>query len=272
MRSTPISSTGRGRPDRHAVRDVAGRRPSYKRLGRTISVSGRRRATVVLDRPRHRVPWDFAFVEAHTVGQDDWTTLPDLNGHTSQDTGSSCPFWLDCIRSSPHYQTGTRTAAATRPAPPVRWWAATGASDGSSSGRSTCRRLRRARRRGVDQLCERRRRPAQRCLRRRRRRVDRRGHDLVRGRRRHVRRLDRPGRARRAAPPNATTGSSGPRPTSPASEGAIAAGSFARQPEIIGFLGEQLRAVPVLDGGRDRRRRRRPGLRAREPDATGLRP
>jgi hypothetical protein len=24
-------------------------------------------------------------VEAHTVGQDDWTTLPDLNGHTSDD-------------------------------------------------------------------------------------------------------------------------------------------------------------------------------------------
>ena len=27
------------------------------------------------------------FVEAHTVGQDDWTTLPDLNGHTSQAPG-----------------------------------------------------------------------------------------------------------------------------------------------------------------------------------------
>ena len=24
------------------------------------------------------------FVEAHTVGQDDWTTLPDENGNTSQ--------------------------------------------------------------------------------------------------------------------------------------------------------------------------------------------
>ncbi|HEX9372672.1 MAG TPA: hypothetical protein VF897_16795, partial [Roseiflexaceae bacterium] len=34
--------------------------------------------------------WDYVFVEAHTVGQDDWTTLPDANGHTSQDTGQSC--------------------------------------------------------------------------------------------------------------------------------------------------------------------------------------
>jgi Zinc carboxypeptidase len=50
--------------------------------------------------------WDHLFVEAHTVGQDNWTTLPDLNGHTSQATGDSCPEgwrtlhpWLD------HYQT-----------------------------------------------------------------------------------------------------------------------------------------------------------------------
>ena len=34
--------------------------------------------------------WDFMFVEAHTVGQDDWTTLPDQNGHTTQNTGESC--------------------------------------------------------------------------------------------------------------------------------------------------------------------------------------
>jgi len=34
---------------------------------------------------------DFQFVEAHTVGQDDWTTLPDQNGHTDQNTGESCP-------------------------------------------------------------------------------------------------------------------------------------------------------------------------------------
>ena len=39
--------------------------------------------------------WDFAFVEARTAGGDDWTTLPDANGHTSQDTGE-CPYnYLD---------------------------------------------------------------------------------------------------------------------------------------------------------------------------------
>jgi hypothetical protein len=34
--------------------------------------------------------WDFVFVEAHTVGQDDWVTLP-VDGITSSDTGESCP-------------------------------------------------------------------------------------------------------------------------------------------------------------------------------------
>ena len=33
--------------------------------------------------------FDYVFVEAHTVGQDDWTTLPDKNGNTSNDTGAA---------------------------------------------------------------------------------------------------------------------------------------------------------------------------------------
>ena len=31
------------------------------------------------------------FVEIHTKGQDDWTTLEEKNGLNSQDTGLSCP-------------------------------------------------------------------------------------------------------------------------------------------------------------------------------------
>ena len=34
--------------------------------------------------------WDFVFVEAHTVGQDDWVTLP-VTDITSNNTGDSCP-------------------------------------------------------------------------------------------------------------------------------------------------------------------------------------
>ena len=46
------------------------------------------------------------FVEAHEVGTDDWTTLPDANGHTDTGTGDSCAAgWsTSCTRSSAHYQ------------------------------------------------------------------------------------------------------------------------------------------------------------------------
>ena len=52
------------------------------------------------------------FVEAHTVGQDDWTTLEDLNGqHTTQTTGESCKpengpgGWRTIHPFMDHYQT-----------------------------------------------------------------------------------------------------------------------------------------------------------------------
>jgi len=35
--------------------------------------------------------WDFVFVEIHNVDTDTWSTAPDLMGHTSSDTGESCP-------------------------------------------------------------------------------------------------------------------------------------------------------------------------------------
>ena len=64
---------------------------SYKRLMRTINVpAGGGQMTFWISRDTEPL-WDFTFVEAHTVGQDNWTTLPDLNGHTSTSTGDSCP-------------------------------------------------------------------------------------------------------------------------------------------------------------------------------------
>jgi hypothetical protein len=91
---------------------------TYKRLMRTIDLSG----VSAGDNPTltfrfsydTEVDWDFVFVEAHTAGQEDWTTLPDQNGHTGTDTGESCPAgwfelhpWLeqyqgsDCSGSNP---------------------------------------------------------------------------------------------------------------------------------------------------------------------------
>jgi hypothetical protein len=67
---------------------------SYKRLSRTVDLTGASSATLSFSASFDTEPgWDFLAVEAHTVGQDDWTTLPDVNGHTSDDLSgnSSCP-------------------------------------------------------------------------------------------------------------------------------------------------------------------------------------
>ncbi|HEX6261676.1 MAG TPA: M14 family zinc carboxypeptidase, partial [Actinomycetota bacterium] len=67
---------------------------SYKRLMRTIDLTGVSPAdnpTLTFRFSYDTEPdWDFVFVEAHTVGVDDWTTLPDQNGNTNNNTGSSC--------------------------------------------------------------------------------------------------------------------------------------------------------------------------------------
>ncbi len=68
--------------------------PSFKRLMRTIAVpAGGANMSFWINRDTEQ-NWDFVFVEAHAVGSPNWTTLRDLNGHTSEDTGFVCPFWL----------------------------------------------------------------------------------------------------------------------------------------------------------------------------------
>jgi predicted Ser/Thr protein kinase len=71
---------------------------SYKRLQRTIDLTGVSAAdeptlSFAIDYDTESA-WDFVFVEAHTVGKDDWTTLPatldDGGPATSTDTGDSC--------------------------------------------------------------------------------------------------------------------------------------------------------------------------------------
>ena len=58
----------------------------YQRLRRTIDLTGATTGAlkfkVSYDTERD---YDYVFVEAHTVGQDDWTTLPDKNGHTTDE-------------------------------------------------------------------------------------------------------------------------------------------------------------------------------------------
>ncbi len=102
---------------------------SYKRLTRTIAVpsgGGDLSFWISRDTEPH---WDFVFVEAHTVGEDDWTTLPDLNGHTSSDTGDSCPAgWFELHPWLERYQ-GPDCSGAN-PATGGAWHAAEGSSHG----------------------------------------------------------------------------------------------------------------------------------------------
>jgi hypothetical protein len=84
--------------------------------------------------------YDFVFVEAHTVGQDDWTTLPDRNGNTTNDTGLGCPdsdpFWLVLHPFLSHYMTRSADPSSdtgftcTPTGSSGSWNAATGNSNG----------------------------------------------------------------------------------------------------------------------------------------------
>jgi Peptidase family M1 domain/Peptidase M1 N-terminal domain len=78
--------------------------PAYKRLTRTLTVPpGGSTLTFRVNRDTEPT-WDHLFVEARTAGGTNWTTLPDANGHTSQDVGS-CPFFLDPNPFLLHYLT-----------------------------------------------------------------------------------------------------------------------------------------------------------------------
>jgi hypothetical protein len=102
---------------------------SYKRLSRTISVPSDGAQLSFWINRETELNWDFAFVEARTANQGDWTTLPDLNGHTSQDTGFVCPFWFGLHPFLRHYQ--SQSGGGCVPGGSTgEWWAASGASNG----------------------------------------------------------------------------------------------------------------------------------------------
>ena len=108
------SYTARGRdPHRDAIDPVLYRKPAprtgsrfaisggddsaYKRLTRTIAVpagGGRLKFAVTRDTEGE---WLGLLLRrgAPRVGSDAWTTLPDLNGHSSHEDWTSCPYWLE---------------------------------------------------------------------------------------------------------------------------------------------------------------------------------
>jgi hypothetical protein len=106
---------------------------SYKRLARTIAVpAGGGQLSFQVDRDTER-NWDFMFVEAHHVGMDDWTTLADLNGHTTSTarSGYRCDFYLSLHPFLAHYLTDPGGNVRCTPGGSTGAWnVATGASAG----------------------------------------------------------------------------------------------------------------------------------------------
>ncbi|XVU28410.1 M1 family aminopeptidase [Actinoplanes sp. CA-054009] len=96
--------------------------PAYKRLTRTIAVpASGGRMTFWVSRETES-DWDYFFVEARTAGGDDWTTLPDANGHTTHDTGNLCGYAPDVHPFLVRYLNCEATSDS--------WNGATGVSDG----------------------------------------------------------------------------------------------------------------------------------------------
>jgi murein tripeptide amidase MpaA len=104
---------------------------SYKRLTRTIAVptAGATLSFWASYDTEHL--WDYLIVEARTAGQNDWTTLRDLNGHTTQGTGDSCPAgWRELHPHLDHYQTLNADGTCSPNGTTGEWWGAEGNSGG----------------------------------------------------------------------------------------------------------------------------------------------
>ncbi len=113
---------------------------AYKRLTRTITVPAGGANMSFWTSYNLELDFDYMVVEAHTVGQDNWTTLADQNGHTSSDLSSdeSCPGgWSNPADAAnvlhpflTHYQTFQPDGTCTSTGTTGQWNAANGSSSG----------------------------------------------------------------------------------------------------------------------------------------------
>ena len=104
---------------------------SYKRLMRTVTVPAGGGNLSFWTSYNTEPDWDFMFVEARTVGQENWTTLPDVNGNTGTSTGDSCPEgWNELHPQLEHYQTVNADGTCSPTGSSGTWNAASGNSGG----------------------------------------------------------------------------------------------------------------------------------------------
>jgi hypothetical protein len=105
---------------------------SYKRLTREVPVPTSGGSLTFWTSYDTEAEWDFLAVEARTASGENWTMLPDANGHTSNATGQSCPAgWFELHPFLEHYQTlnadGTCSPSGSGGG---QWHAASGNSQG----------------------------------------------------------------------------------------------------------------------------------------------
>jgi hypothetical protein len=113
---------------------------AYKRLTRTITVPSGGGSLSFWTSYNLEQEFDYMIVEAHTVGQNDWTTLPDLNEHTTSDLSNdqSCTGgWSNPDDEAnvlhpflTHYQTFQPDGTCTSSGTTGEWNAANGSSSG----------------------------------------------------------------------------------------------------------------------------------------------
>jgi hypothetical protein len=102
---------------------------SYKRLTKSITPTAGDHLSFWTSY-NTEADWDFMFVEVKTP-DGKWTTLPDANGHTSQNTGDSCPEgWRELHPHLDHYQTLNADGTCSPTGTDGVWNAASGASGG----------------------------------------------------------------------------------------------------------------------------------------------
>ncbi len=100
----------------------------WKRMSRTVDLTSATSGELNFQLSHDtELDWDFVVVEAHEVGTDNWTTLPDANGHTQQGTGETCAAgWSEIHPFVEHYQGADCSPTGTT----GEWNAATGNSAG----------------------------------------------------------------------------------------------------------------------------------------------
>jgi hypothetical protein len=113
---------------------------AYKRLTRTITVPSGGATLSFWTSFNLELDFDYMIVEAHTVGQDNWTTLPDQNGLTSNDLSAdqACTGgWSNPNDAAnvlhpflTHYQTFNADGTCSSTGSSGEWNAANGSSSG----------------------------------------------------------------------------------------------------------------------------------------------